>query len=89
MRRCCRIMLRLYPYDYRLWFEPEMREMLGRRAGLREYVSLAAGCLGEWIAKLTTDPAVRGRALPDVRMMRPVGVPRQDWYRPCSSAISW
>ena len=35
MRRCCRIMLRLYPYDYRLWFEPEMREMLGRRAGLR------------------------------------------------------
>jgi hypothetical protein len=34
----------------------------------------------EWLAKLTTDRSVRGRYLPDLRMMRPVGVSRELWF---------
>ena len=41
---------------------------------------LAAGAAAEWAAKLTTEPSVRGRSLPDVRMMRPAGVPREVWF---------
>ena len=83
MRMACRLVLRLYPYDYRLWFAAEIRQALGERPGWGEFRGLTAGCAAEWIAKLTTDAIVRGRALPDVRKMRPVGVSKQDWYRPC------
>jgi hypothetical protein len=34
----------------------------------------------EWLAKLTTEESVRGRSLPDPRMMRPVGVTRELWF---------
>jgi hypothetical protein len=56
----------------------------------RELRGLAWGCIAEWIAKWTTDAAVRGRALPDLRMMRPVGVSQCDWFEatPCSSDTS-
>jgi hypothetical protein len=46
-----------------------------------EWIGLIAGAAAEWIAKWTTDPAVRGRALPDLRMMRPPGVPKELWFR--------
>jgi hypothetical protein len=39
-----------------------------------ELVALTMGAGAEWIAKLTTDSAVRGRSLPDRLMMRPPGV---------------
>jgi len=31
------------------------------------------------VAKLTSDRTIRGRRLPDCRMMRPPGVTRQQW----------
>jgi len=37
----------------------------------------------EWIAKLTTTSSVRGRSVPDLRMMRPAGVPKEMWF--CSA----
>jgi hypothetical protein len=38
----------------------------------------------EWLAKLTTEETVRGRSLPDLRMMRPAGVSREVWFAsPC------
>ncbi len=63
----------------------EQRRRVGKCAVLRfalaEFASVVVGAGTEWIAKLTTDPTVRGRSLPDVRMMRPVGVPREVWFR--------
>ncbi|HEV2445195.1 MAG TPA: hypothetical protein VGS58_04715 [Candidatus Sulfopaludibacter sp.] len=93
MRRAYRLILRLFPFDYRLWFAAEILAAFDRahREGgtARELAALAAALPAEWIAKLSTDPAVRGRALPDVRMMRPVGIPQHVWFRrPCSSDTS-
>ena len=80
--RIYRALLRLYPYDYRVAFEAEMLDML-RAEGLRwtELLGLARGAAAEWIAKLTTDRAERGRCLPDLRMMRPAGVAQSVWFR--------
>jgi hypothetical protein len=57
-----------------------------------ELLSLIKGAVSEWIAKLTTDKSVRGRALPDLVMMRPPGVTREVHFagpllddHPCSS----
>jgi len=89
-----RTLLRLYPADYRVLFAPEMQNaferaadeirLLGRTVFLRfllgEFVGLLIGIVGEWIAKLTTDSSVRGRCLPDLRMMRPPGIPREVWF---------
>jgi uncharacterized membrane protein YbaN (DUF454 family) len=36
-----------------------------------ELAGLLTGATAEWIAKLTSDSSVRGRSLPDLRMMRP------------------
>lgn len=47
---------------------------------LAELRGLVAGAVAEWIAKLTTDRCVRGRVLPDWRLMRPVGIPREVWF---------
>ncbi len=89
----------LYPYDYRARFGAEMRKTFqkaeaaerakGRATVLRflgrELAGLLLGAGGEWIAKWTTDCWVRGRSLPDVRMMRPAGMPREIWFaEPCS-----
>ena len=89
-----RTLLRLYPSDYRALFALEMQNsferaaeehrLLGRPVFIRfllsEFVGLLGGVGGEWIAKLTTDSSVRGRCLPDLRMMRPPGVPRELWF---------
>ncbi len=84
MKRMYRALLRLYPYDYRAAFE---REMLGGELlageGLqspRELAGLLRGAAAEWYAKITTDPSVRGRAIPDLRMMRPAGIPQEVWF---------
>ncbi len=88
------VLLRLYPLDYIDSFERDMlaaferagEQARGRgravyaRFALREFVSLAVGAGREWLAKSTTSAAVRGRALPDLRMMRPAGVPREAWF---------
>lgn len=94
MPRVYRMLLRLYPADYRAMFAAEMFSAFERAAEdrrlsgrpglvhfvLAELVSLAIRAGTEWIAKLTTGNAVRGRTLPDLRMMRPPGVPRELWF---------
>jgi hypothetical protein len=84
MKRICLVLIRLYPYDFRLWFGREVVD-LAQNGGLREIGGLVAGAAREWIAKWTTATMIRGRALPDIRMKRPVGVPQEVWFRPCSS----
>ena len=91
MKRAYQALLGLYPYDYRAAFAAEMMETFawvgsGRR-GAAELAGLLAGVAREWIAKLTTDPSVRARSLPDLRMMRPAGMPRELWFgrTECSS----
>ena len=94
MKRTYAILLRLYPYDYRSWFGAEMRSAFGETArdcvargrwawtrfALVELIGLIAGAGAEWSAKLTTSKSVRGRCLPDLRMMRPAGVSREMWF---------
>jgi hypothetical protein len=84
-------LLRLYPRDYRAMFAQEMRNAFeitadetrarGRFAILRfvavELIGVIRGAASEWIAKLMTDRTIRGRALPDLVMMRPPGVTRE------------
>src|SRR5947209_5021188 len=85
MLRAYRLLLRLYPRDYRIWFAAEMLKAFEQsvahrkgRAGtafaMVELMSLLRGAASEWAAKLTTNPNVRGRSLPDVMLMRPPGV---------------
>lgn len=83
MKRAYRILLSLYPYDYQALFAHEMArtfDQLAEDRQARELAGLLIGAVREWIAKRTTDPMVRGRVLPDVRMMRPVGVTRELWF---------
>jgi hypothetical protein len=94
LARTYRVLLQLYPHDYRAMFATEMwavfeqtskeRRRLENRAlvrfFLREFIGLLIGAGAEWIAKWTTDRSVRGRCLPDLRMMRPLGVPRELWF---------
>jgi hypothetical protein len=80
-------LLRLYPRDYRAMFAREMRNAFEItvheiradviRIVAAELIGLIRGALLEWIAKLTTDRTIRGRALPDLVMMRPPGVTRE------------
>lgn len=92
--RAYRTLVRLYPSDYRALFAMEMQTAFERaveehrlsgrpvliRFLLGEFIGLLSGVLGEWIAKLTTDRSVRGRCVPDLRMMRPPGVLREVWF---------
>ena len=82
MKRACRMLLRLYPYDYRVMFADEMARAFDRlpEYRARELAGLLLGAAREWIAKWTTDTMVRGRVMPDVRMMRPVGVTKELWF---------
>jgi hypothetical protein len=87
-------LLRLYPWDYATAFFPDMKTAFDqaceeqRRRGRWPFVRLATSELAgliwgagrEWFAKLTTEESVRGRCLPDLRMMRPVGVTRELWF---------
>ena len=95
MNKAYLILLGLYPRDYRVAFAAEMRTAFNvtleeRRSGGRaslarfavgELASLAVGAASEWIAKLTTDPSIRGRSLPDIVKMRPPGVSREAHFR--------
>ncbi|HXM44131.1 MAG TPA: hypothetical protein VN924_23045 [Bryobacteraceae bacterium] len=93
MDRVYRALLKLYPYDFRAAFGAEMLAAFARvdadRRGA-EMAGLPAGAASEWIAKLTSDPAIRARILPDLRLMRPSGMPRELWFGPiaCSSDTS-
>jgi hypothetical protein len=85
--------LRLYPADYRARFAGEMltafeqavtdHQGAGTVASVRfavaELTALVSGIGAEWLAKLTSDKAARGRCLPDRRLMRPAGVTREEW----------
>jgi hypothetical protein len=87
-----RTLLRLYPADYRAMFASEMarafdevvkERLVEERRGLAvtECIGVIFGAGAEWIAKWTTDASVRGRTLPDLRMMRPPGLPKEVWFR--------
>ena len=92
--RAYRTLLGLYPGDYRARFALAMKHAFARAAGERrlqgrpvfirfllgECIGLLKGIGAEWIAKLTADRSVRGRSLPDLRMMRPPGVSRELWF---------
>lgn len=89
-----RALLRLFPEDYRLFFEDEMLDAFGRaseeqrargpiaycRFACMELAGLVLSAPMEWIAKATTSSSIRARSLPDLRMMRPAGVPREMWF---------
>jgi hypothetical protein len=83
-----RALLCLYPRDYRDAFADEMLDVFAAAAQSRndtrfvttELAALLTGAAREWVAKLTTDRAVRGRVLPDLRMMRPAGVSKEAWF---------
>jgi len=91
LARLHRATLSLYPADYRARYAREAQttfaEALSDRCGtrnrltwmLREIVGVGRGALVEWLSKYTTDPMTRGKRLPDCRMMRPVGVRRDEW----------
>jgi hypothetical protein len=93
MKRAYRILLRLYPRDYRAMFGREMRqsfEMAGNGRWAAELMGLLKGAVLEWIVKFTTDKAVRGRALPDLMMMRPPGVSKEVHFAgPLLDDICW
>jgi len=88
------LLLRLYPWDYATAFSADMTTAFDeacqeqRRRGhmpfirfaTSEFVGLVLGAGSEWLAKLTTEESVRGRYLPDLRMMRPVGVSQELWF---------
>ncbi|HLJ47038.1 MAG TPA: hypothetical protein VKU01_13565 [Bryobacteraceae bacterium] len=94
MKRVYWLFLQLYPRDYRIRFAAEMSRAFessaadSRRDGrevlirfmLAEFGSLVTGAAAEWVAKLTTNAAVRGRGLPDPQVMRPPGVSREVWF---------
>jgi hypothetical protein len=93
LKRAYRALLGLYPYDFRAAFAGEMlaafAEVGPERRGA-ELAGLPTGAAAEWVAKIASDPAVRGRTLPDLRMMRPAGMPRELWFAgiECSSDTS-
>jgi hypothetical protein len=94
LSRVYRSLLRLYPNDYQARFAAEMlhsfEHAVEERRGQDRWIAICfirsefcdaiAGAAAEWVSKWTTDPSVRGRCLPDVRMMRPPGVPRELWF---------
>lgn len=93
-RRAYQTLLRLYPSDYAGLFGGEMLNAFEQATADRrpqsalafirflvaEFTGLSFGAAAEWIDKLTTDRSVRGRHLPDLRMMRPPGVARELWF---------
>lgn len=91
MKHAFQALLRLYPYDYQAAFTKEIltafessardRRARGFSVFLRlccaEISALVFSAAAEWIAKLTTPKMIRGRSLPDLRMMRPAGVSQE------------
>jgi hypothetical protein len=84
----------LYPWDYATVFSEDMKITFDeaceeyRVRGRWQFVCFAAaevfslgwGVGKEWLAKLTTEESVRGRSLPDLRKMRPVGIAYEVWF---------
>ena len=86
--------LHLYPVDYRARFSREMAVTFrmaldeGRHPRsllLTELSGVVLGAVREWLSKLTSDRAARGRSLPDCRQMRPAGVTPQEW----AAGLEW
>jgi hypothetical protein len=89
-----RALLTLYPWDYATMFSKDMKINFDeaheeyRVRGRWQFVCFAAnevfglvwGVGKEWLAKLTTQESVRGRSLPDLRKMRPVGIAYEVWF---------
>jgi hypothetical protein len=89
-----RALLALYPRDYLASFRREMLSAFEKAGDERraegwpayarfaagELAGLALGATTEWIAKCTTNSAVRGRSVQDLRKMRPAGVTRELWF---------
>jgi len=93
VKRAYRVLLKLYPYDFKAAFAAEMLAAFATVSAERrgaELAGLLAGAAAEWTAKVTSDSSVRARILPDLRMMRPAGVPRELWFgrTECSSDTS-
>ena len=94
MERIYRVLLRLYPYDFRFWLSAGMLHDVaqsaasarasGRAAFLlwatRELAELLRGCAAEWFAKFTGDAFARSSALSDWRMMRPASISKEAWF---------
>ena len=94
MRRAYWVLLQLYPRDYKVRLASEMARAFessaedaardGRKILVRfvlaEFAGLVTGAVAEWMAKFTTSPMIRGRGLPDLQVMRPVGVGRAEWF---------
>ena len=83
MARVFRLILGLYPYDFRARFEAEMLSAFKHHRHASVAQELAWLCLGaarEHVAKWTTPNHIRGRHLSDLRMMRPAGVTREMWF---------
>ncbi len=89
-----RALVTLYPWDYATVFSEDMKITFDeaceeyRVRGRWQFVCFAAtevfslvyGVGKEWLAKLTTEESVRGRSLPDLRKMRPVGIAYEVWF---------
>jgi hypothetical protein len=102
MKRAYQALLALYPSDYSARFAPEMLLAFERAAEerrkqrrttlisfvLAELTGLLIGAAAEWIAKFTSSSSVRGRCLPDLRKMRPTGVPRDVWFAGAPATIA-
>ncbi len=100
-KRVYQIVLKLYPSDFRALFASEMlttfdeafEELQNQhrfgvvRFALAELIGLVTGAGRERFAKFMTDRSVRGRCLPDLRMMRPPGVPQEVWFAGASGAV--
>ena len=74
-----KILLRLYPRDYRTLFAAEMQaafEIAAQEQPVTEIIGLLRGAAAEWMAKRTSNPWVRARFLPDPVKMRPPGALR-------------
>ena|ERR1051326_1774162 len=90
-----RTLLRLYPDDYWDGFAGEMVGAFDQAAeerrgqGLLEYAhflleefgGLIRGAAADRLAKLTTQRTARWRVLPDLRLMRPPEITREEWFR--------
>jgi hypothetical protein len=91
MTRIYRILLKLYPRDFRSRFASEMQSAFDAftqehqgtaflRLAVMEIATLLKGALSEWVAKSSTSSLIRGRSLPDPLVMRPAGVAWESWY---------
>ncbi|HEX4169409.1 MAG TPA: hypothetical protein VHZ55_28440 [Bryobacteraceae bacterium] len=102
MKRVYQNLLRLYPADFQASFAAEMwntffkaEEEYRARGRLRfvhfalaELIGLVVGAATEWFSKWTTDRSLRGRSLPDLRMLRPPGAPQNLWFRGACASVS-